>query len=147
MLKTMSLKIIHHLICQCENLNNTYERLSLLMYILHQEGSFFHCPFFTDLLILFLEFAYSTNRFLLCSNTSSIICVQIFAVTDMSECPTQRLQMRQICRNIISSSCWLIRLENSQQSAYKVLLNNKMLLLYFLRKKYNHIIKPANLIE
>ena len=29
MLKTMSLKIIHHLICQCENLNNTYERTSI----------------------------------------------------------------------------------------------------------------------
>lgn len=40
MLKTMSLKIIHHLICQCKNLNNKCERLSLLMFILHQEGSF-----------------------------------------------------------------------------------------------------------
>ncbi len=65
----------------------------------------------------------------------------------MPECPVQRLQMRQICRNISSSSVYLIHLESSQQSAYKVLLNNKMLLLYFLRKKYNHIIKPANLIE
>ena len=37
----------------------------------------------------------------------------------------QRLQMRQICRNISSSSVYLIRLENSQQSAHKVLLNNK----------------------
>lgn len=141
MLKTMSLKIIHHLICQCENLNNTYERLSLLMFILHQEGSFFHCPFFTDLLIVFLKFAYSTNRFLLCSNTSSIICVWIFAVTDVSECPTQRLQMRQICRNIISSSVYLIHLENSQQSAHKVLFNNKMLSFIILHKRAYHKIR------
>ena len=104
MLKTILPRITHHLICQCKNPNNKSERLSLLMFILHQEGSFFYYPFFTDLFIVFLEYTYSINRFLLCSNTSSIICVQIFAVTDMSECPTQRLQMRQICRNIFSSS-------------------------------------------
>ena len=114
MLKTILPRITHHLICQCKNPNNKSERLSLLMFILHQEGSFFYYPFFTDLFIVFLEYTYSINRFLLCSNTSSIICVQIFAVTDMSECPTQRLQMRQICRNIFSSSCYLIHLESSQ---------------------------------
>ena len=60
---------------------------------------------------------------------------------------TQRLQMRQICRNISSSSVYLIHLENSQQSAYKMLLNNKMLLLYFYIKKHNYIIKLATMFN
>ena len=55
--------------------------------------------------------------------------------------------MRQICRNIISSSCCLINLENSQQSAHKVLLSNKMLLFIILYKEHNHIIKSGTMFN
>ena len=65
----------------------------------------------------------------------------------MPECPVQRLQMRQICRNISSSSVYLIHLESSQQSAHKVLLNNKMLLFIILYKEHNCIMKEANYIQ
>jgi len=55
--------------------------------------------------------------------------------------------MRQICRNISSSSVYLIHLENSQQSAHKVLLNNKMLLFIILYKEHNCIMKEANYVQ
>lgn len=55
--------------------------------------------------------------------------------------------MRQICRNISSSSVYLIRLENSQQSAHKVILNSKMLLFIILYKEHNHIIKSETMFN
>jgi len=59
----------------------------------------------------------------------------------------QRLQTCQICRNIINSSCYLIHLESSQQSAHKGLLNNKMLLFIILYKEHNYIIKSETMFN
>ena len=123
-LKTMSLKIIHHLICQCENLNNTYERLSLLMFILHQEGSFSIAHFLRTCSLCFWNshiqlIAFCSAQILHSSYTCRFLRLLI------CQRPIRRLQMRQICRNIINSFVYLICLENSQQSAHKVLLNNK----------------------
>ena len=94
MLKTMSLKIIHHLICQCENLNNTYERLSLLMYILHQEGSFSIAHFLRTCSLCFWNshiqlIAFCSAQILLPSYTCSflrlLICKSVrIAATNVS---------------------------------------------------------------
>ena len=59
----------------------------------------------------------------------------------------QRLQTCQICRNISSSSVYLIHLESSQQSAHKVLLNNKILLFIILYKEHNYIIKSETMFN
>ena len=45
----------------------SWHKNSLLMYILHQEGSFFYCPFFTDLFIIkrsiyVVRFCYCLNH-------------------------------------------------------------------------------------
>lgn len=100
MLKTMSLKIIHHLICQCKNLNNKCERLSLLMFILHQEGSFFYCLFFTACSLCFWNshiqlIAFCSAQILLSSYTCSFLRLLICKSVRMAATNASNLQKHQ----------------------------------------------------
>ena len=132
MLKTMSLKIIHHLICQCENLNNTYERLSLLMYILHQEGSFsiahfyglVHCVFWNSHIQL-IAFLFYSAQILLPSYTCSFLRLLICKSVRIAATNVSNLQKHHQLVLLFNSS-----LKNSQQSAHKVILNNKNAIVY-----------------
>ena len=78
MLKTILPRITHHLICQCKNLNNKCKRLSLLMFILHQEGSFFIAHFLRTCSLCFWNshiqlIAFCSAQILLPSYTCSFL--------------------------------------------------------------------------
>ena len=125
MLKTMLPRIIHHLICQCKNPNNKCERLSLLMFILHQEGSFFYCPFLRTCTLYFWNSHIQLIAFCSAQILHPSYACRFLWLLICQSVPYSGYKCVKFAETSSVRLVYLIRLESSQQSATRCCLITK----------------------